>query len=102
MSAWTADDLLKEINDLEDLYSLRPTGPTIPHLVTGLQSKIDGIDTLTPRLLVHLIKALDAAKLPEDMKKALQDTMEKRMVQMNSGSLKLQNVPQTLQSLKKV
>ena len=99
MSAWTADDLLKEINDLEDLYSLRPTGPTIPHLVTGLQSKIDGIDSLTPRLLVHLIKALDAAKLPEDMKKALQDTMEKRMVQMNSGPLKLQNVPQTLQSL---
>ena len=99
MSAWTADDLLKEIKDMEDLYLLRPNGPTIPHLVTGLQSKIAGIDTLTPRVLVDLIKALDAAKLPEDTKKALQDTMEKRMVQMNSGSLKLHNVPQTLQSL---
>lgn len=99
MAAWSLDDLLKEIQDLEALHALRPESKLVTNLLKGLETKVKAMDCLTPSMLVKLTEALNASKLPAEIKQSLQDLVEARAVEANAGTLKLQSQPQLMVSL---
>lgn len=99
MASWSVDDLLKEINDLETLHSMRPDSLLVTNLLKGLETKVKAMGVLTPCMLVKLLERLDKCALPDHTKKGLQDLVEGKAVEANAGSLKLQNQPQLLVSL---
>ena len=44
MAAWSVDDFLKEIEDMEALQKLRPNALALPKLLETLEHKIKAID----------------------------------------------------------
>eukprot|EP00435_Cladocopium_sp_Y103_P001114 s3938_g1.t1 len=99
MAAWSVEDFLKEIEDLESLQKIRPTALAIPKLLDALEHKIKAIDSLTPSMLLKLTEKLEASSLPADLKSSLQNAVDEKAVAASAGALKLQAGSQILLSL---
>ena len=99
MAAWSVDDFLKEIEDMEALQKLRPNALALPKLLETLEHKIKAIDSLTPSLLLKLTEKLEASSLPTDLKSSLQEAVDQKAVDASAGALKLQAGCQILVSL---
>ena len=96
MAAWSVDDLLKELADLEELQRIRPNADLLPKLLLALQHKVQAVTALTPSMLLKLTTALEASSLPADLKKGLQDSVDERAMQASAGTLQLTTKSQVL------
>ena len=99
MAAWSVEDFLKEIEDLEALQKIRPGALALPKLLEALEHKIKAIESLTPSVLLKLTQKLEASSLPADLKSSLQNAVDEKAVGVSAGALKVQAGPQILLSL---
>lgn len=96
MALWHADDLAKEIADME-VISMRNRGSELlPRMKDSLKSKVNGIQNLSPSSFVKLCDAIGKSTLPPEIKKELEDCLEAKAASSIQGPAKLQTMPQSM------
>lgn len=98
MTHWTADDLVKEIIDMQSLYKLRPDSFVVGRMQTVLINKFQACQ-MSPSVVLKLLSTIQDSELPEEMKEALMETVDQQASSYVAGPLRLSTMPQTLKTI---
>lgn len=85
MAQWNVEDLVKEIKHLEVILSMRKESRMIQTMTKTLASKMHAIPSIPPSSYVILMKALDSAKLTDEIREELAEALEEKSVQTTEG-----------------
>ena len=98
MTAWTLEDVAKEINDVSGLVIAKDGKPDHAfqkRLLASVVSKIKLIAPLSTNAVVKLYGLVEATKWPESMKNLLKEDIDKGMAQ-DSHDMVTVAKPQTI------
>ena len=71
MGHWSVDDLLKEIKNLDEIYSIRKGSELVAKMATQLESKVEHAGEIQPSILLVISKGIALSSLPDDIKDKL-------------------------------
>ena len=91
MAVWHADDLAKEIADMEVISARNNGSLLLPRMTNSLKCKVNGIQNLSPSSFVRLSDALGKSTLPSEIKKELEECLEAKAASSIQGPARLQN-----------
>ena len=98
MAHWSADDLVKEIHDLQNLRKLRPESFVVGRMQAVLINKIQACQ-LSSTVALKFLSTIQDSELPDEMKEALMDTVDQQASSNMAGPLRLTTTPQTLRTV---
>lgn len=96
MAVWHADDLAKEIADMEVISARNNGSLLLPRMTNSLKCKVNGIQNLSPSSFVRLSDALGKSTLPSEIKKELEECLEAKAASSIQGPARLQTMPQSM------
>ena len=96
MAHWTAEDVLREIVDLNQLFLVRKECDIVHKMMNQIQTKLQHACDISPSILVKLSTGLNNTSLPASMKDSLQAALDERAMSQTASTLQLVAKPQTL------
>ena len=95
MASWSCEDLVKEITDMEKLFTIRPEATFLQHLKQSLIAKLNACE-MSPSLVLKLSTTLMESTLPDTLKLPLMDAVDERASVACAGVLTVTTKQQSL------